>query len=942
MTKPDVDEKAKCFESIFSVASQGIVFVDQNGIILRVNPAFTKILGYENHELLGKPFYILNYKNQKVLEMVSHGPLHRFCLSENASTEMILFDKEGHDVPVRFRSIFIRDKHDQIKEVIGMIEHMVELTGTAKAANSLAEKMWEAQQNFDNVLENSADAIIICDISGNIMMANKAFSQMLSYTQEEVKEKHITEFTAYEGTFTTTTGDEIIIDEEYMNSAASITVGLFEKGYISNWEAYLVRKDKVNVLCEITMSVLRDKNGESRGSVVIARDITERKSAEKERKQDENKLRETNEYLDNLIESSLDGIIVSDSGGNVRRVNKSFLELIGFEEEALIGKHIMELSVIKEGTYESTTGDLVELGEKFFNDSMEMSVKLFEEGKVSHWESYYHRKDGKIVPVEMEISHICNEKEDDIGSVGICRDITERRKAEKELIKAKEFLESVIENSIDGILITDYNGQILSANTAIEKQSGYNNGELVGEHAIIFSDNDEEENKRVLEKLMSMYETGSCFYESKFKTKDGKILEVECSCSLIKDNTDNIVGAVSIIRDITDRKKMELRLLQSEKLKSLGELAGGVAHDFNNVLAAILGRAQLLKIIFEPPPGKTERRKSIIELKKGLETIERASLDGAETVRRIQEFARRRDDDRYFTSVDMNVIIDDALEFTKLQWKDGAESKGITIHIKQELSTLPSVAGSAAELREVLTNLINNAIFAMPQGGTITFKTFKKGSYACIKVQDTGMGIPEAIRNKIFDPFFTTKGPQSSGLGMSVSYGIIERHRGTISVDSVEGKETTFIIEIPFSEETVEGGKVVPISSGQKKVTILIVEDEEDVRNLLKDILTYEGHRVETASNGNLGIEKFKKNNFDMVLTDLGMPGMSGWQVAEKIKAINGRVPIALITGWSIDLKESEMKAKGIDFIIRKPYTLDQLVNVVQEGMILREIFEAG
>ena len=139
----------------------------------------------------------------------------------------------------------------------------------------------------------------------------------------------------------------------------------------------------------------------------------------------------------------------------------------------------------------------------------------------------------------------------------------------------------------------------------------------------------------------------------------------------------------------------------------------------------------------------------------------------------------------------------------------------------------------------------------------------------------------------------------------------------------------------------MEERKAKPISSGQKKAKILIIEDEEDVCNLLKDILTYEGHEVETASNGKRGIEKFKKKVFDMVLTDLGMPGMSGWQVAEKIKGINGNVPIALITGWSIDLKESEIKERGIDFVIKKPYELDQLVNMVQEGMILRERFKA-
>jgi CheY-like chemotaxis protein/anti-sigma regulatory factor (Ser/Thr protein kinase) len=346
-------------------------------------------------------------------------------------------------------------------------------------------------------------------------------------------------------------------------------------------------------------------------------------------------------------------------------------------------------------------------------------------------------------------------------------------------------------------------------------------------------------------------------------------------------------------------------------------------------------------MIIEPPLGKEERKKSVLELKKGLEVIEKASLDGAETVRRIQEFARRREEDKHFTTINLNEIIENAFEFTKVRWKDDAESKGITIDIQKNFSTLPTTTGSATELREVFTNIINNAVDAMPQGGEIKIKTYKEDSHICINIKDTGAGIPSTLRDRIFDPFFTTKGPQSSGLGMSVSYGIINRHRGTITVDSVEGKGTTFTIKLPISEKVVEEKKVKPISSGQKKARILIIEDEKDVCNLLKDILTYEGHGVETASNGKRGIEKFKKKAFDMVLTDLGMPGMSGWQVAEKIKGINGKVPIALITGWSIDLKESEIKERGIDFVIKKPYKLDQLVNLVQEGMILRERFKA-
>jgi CheY-like chemotaxis protein/anti-sigma regulatory factor (Ser/Thr protein kinase) len=385
---------------------------------------------------------------------------------------------------------------------------------------------------------------------------------------------------------------------------------------------------------------------------------------------------------------------------------------------------------------------------------------------------------------------------------------------------------------------------------------------------------------------------------------------------------------------------MERKLLQSEKLKSLGELAGGVAHDFNNVLAAILGRAQLLKMIFEPPPGVKENRKSMIELKESLDVIEQASRDGAETVRRIQEFARRRDDDKHFATVDLNGIVNNALDFTRTKWKDGTESKGIKITIQKELSILPTTLGSAAELREVFTNLINNAVDAMPQGGEIRIKTYIKDSHIVVNVEDTGSGIPKALRDKIFDPFFTTKGVQSTGLGMSVSYGIIRRHRGTISVDSTEGEGTTFTLKLPV-RITAEEQEVKHTSGEIKKARILVIEDEAGIQNLLSAILRKGGHEVEIATSGDQGIEIYENNEFDLVFTDLGMPGMSGWQVAEKVKGINGRVPVVLITGWDIRQEESEMKDSYVDLIVHKPFEVDHVLNVVQEGLILRDRFKA-
>jgi CheY-like chemotaxis protein/anti-sigma regulatory factor (Ser/Thr protein kinase) len=331
------------------------------------------------------------------------------------------------------------------------------------------------------------------------------------------------------------------------------------------------------------------------------------------------------------------------------------------------------------------------------------------------------------------------------------------------------------------------------------------------------------------------------------------------------------------------------------------------------------------------------------ELKKGLEIIEKASLDGAETIRRIQEFSRRRTDDKYFTQVDINELINNALDFTKTRWKDETESKGIKIKIKKELSPLPSIAGSASELREVFTNFINNALDAIPQGGEIKIRTCKEDNYISIRVEDTGRGISEAIRDRIFDPFYTTKGPQSTGLGMSVSYGIITRHKGTISVDSQEGKGTTFTIKIPIKEvEVVKEEKFQGLPRKGRKGNILIVEDEEDIRRLLYEILTSDGHVVSTASSGKKGIDVFKNGSFDLVLTDLGMPGISGWEVASAIKKLAPGVSIAVITGWDIRLGRDELKQKGVDMVINKPFKVKQVLKLVQEAIEFKSKVKRG
>jgi CheY-like chemotaxis protein/anti-sigma regulatory factor (Ser/Thr protein kinase) len=331
------------------------------------------------------------------------------------------------------------------------------------------------------------------------------------------------------------------------------------------------------------------------------------------------------------------------------------------------------------------------------------------------------------------------------------------------------------------------------------------------------------------------------------------------------------------------------------------------------------------------------------DMAKCLDIIERASLDGATIVRRILEFSRKRLDDKDFTPVDINELLDNVLEFTKGKWRYEAQSKGITFEIQKDYGSIPSTLGSASELREVFTNLINNALDAMPGGGRISIKTLREDDHIILTIADTGGGIPEAIRDRIFDPFFTTKGVHSTGLGMSISYSIIDHHKGTILVESEEGRGTIFTIQLPIDEKASKVERApVPAEERTTRARILIIEDEEEIRQLLRDIVASQGHEVEIAADGNQGLELLRNGDFDLVCTDLGMPGISGWQVAEEIKHMGKKVPVAVITGWSVQLNESGMREKGVNFIIQKPFQIHQILKLVQEGLELKCRLEAA
>ncbi|MCS6950596.1 MAG: response regulator [Armatimonadota bacterium] len=364
-------------------------------------------------------------------------------------------------------------------------------------------------------------------------------------------------------------------------------------------------------------------------------------------------------------------------------------------------------------------------------------------------------------------------------------------------------------------------------------------------------------------------------------------------------------------------QETQQQVIQQQRLRALGEMASGIAHDFNNALTPILGLTELL---LETPTVTADP-----QVKRYLEMIHTAAQDAAQTVSRLREFYRPRGRAELRQPLDVNAIVEEAVQLTAPRWKEQAEARGVFIRVHTHLQPLPQVFANGGELREVLQNLIFNAVDALPNGGDITIRTYLSQSaqpeYVVIEVQDNGIGMDAETRVRCFEPFFSTKGEQGSGLGLAVVYGIVQRHEGKIEVDSQLGAGTTFRVFLPLSVEEEAVSASEQDISPNAPLRILLVEDKPLVREVLREHLLRQGHLVETAADGKKGLEKFLQSRFDLVITDLAMPVMSGEQLAAEIKRVAPNKPIILLTGFGDSLHAQNAYADLVDHVLIKPVT---------------------
>ena len=373
-------------------------------------------------------------------------------------------------------------------------------------------------------------------------------------------------------------------------------------------------------------------------------------------------------------------------------------------------------------------------------------------------------------------------------------------------------------------------------------------------------------------------------------------------------------------------------IIEQERLNAVGKMASGLAHDFNNALVPISGYAEML---LEHPDILQDLAKASKYLKLIMTGVE----DAASVVSRLREFYRKREEGETYRPLSLNQMVEQAVALTRPRWRDEALGSGRTILVETDIKPIPKVLGSESELRELLTNLIFNAVDAMPEGGTIRIRTGLREAPVAdgaapgepqvfLEVGDTGTGMTEEVRRRCLEPFFSTKGERGTGLGLPMVFGIVKRHRGTLDIDSTVGKGTTFIVLLP--PDTTQTREVQQRTQGPSgPLSVLVVDDEPIARDVLTEYLTGDGHTVQTAVNGRDGIEKFKTGQFEVVITDRAMPEVGGDQLAAMVKEASPTTPVVLLTGFGDLMNAAGEKPDGVDLVVKKPIRLGTLREVL-------------
>jgi hypothetical protein len=483
-----------------------------------------------------------------------------------------------------------------------------------------------------------------------------------------------------------------------------------------------------------------------------------------------------------------------------------------------------------------------------------------------------------------------------------------------------------VEQSPCMIMIMDTKGNVEFINNEFSRVTGCESGEILGKNISLLKS--DEMSPEVYKEMWDEITAGKEWKGELFIRRKGGESFLESSVILpVKDTNDETVSFVVVMVGTSEHKKREEALiLQSERLDAMRTMTAGIAHEFNNIFAVISGNVQLLKDGCQENEGVED----------GLNIIKKVIDKGSEFIRRMNEFTNVKIDTAEYFHFNIGKLIKQALDSTMHIWKDKAKDKGINYDIDKEgIKELPAVFGNPSEIKEVLVRIINNALDAMPDGGRLSFSTWSEDGAVFVSISDTGMGMPEDVKNKIFDPFFTTRSPEGTGLGMSTVYSMTIRNGGRISVESKPEKGTTVTIRFGMTKE-IDNPAVLSKPTQEREIrrgNILVLDDDQTICRFLENVLSEEGYTVKTANNGVDAVKLLENETFDLMLSDNVMTKDKGFDLIKSLDALENRPEIGIITGKedeSVIKKKKDIKAH---FIAEKPFNLPELLREINDAL---------
>ena len=738
-SQQDIQEVTKRLEKIAEMGDDGIIVFDKNYQIEFANTVASELIGYSKERLVGMDFrHLLSERDIGYLDQM-HSEVET-DESKRVCTEMEVLTQKGLKWDAEVCITIAKMEKGGVKTYA----YLRDITERKR----MGREIREATKRFEKIAEMGEDGIIVFDEDSRIEFANQRAAEIIGLPKDQILGRE----------FFSLIGKR---DEEFLEEMVMRGEGLGQK--VCTEMSIQTPQDQVKAT-EVCIAPTRSDDGRIKTYAYI-RDITERKKFEKELKESEEKFR-------NLFERVRHGLFISSKEGKFMDCNQALLEMVGYQDK----EEFLKIDIAK---------DLYVNPE----DRKTFQRLIEQHGFVKDLEVEFKKKNAEKITVLLTAHVKRDEKRGVIGYEGLNIDISERKRMERELKEATEFLMKLIESSVDGIIVTNTKGDILMFNRGAENILEYKADEVVGKMNIR-SIYEPGVAKEVMEKLRSP-DYGGVGKLTSFpifhRRKDGELIEGDLSASIIYDEKGKEIASVGIFKDLRERLRIERELqktqqalLQSEKLAAMGRLTSQIAHELNNPLYGIMNTLELLKTEISPE----SKRRKILEL--SLSETQRL----AEMLRNMLSFSKPEEEKR--RPIKMNELIEGILLVMEKQMRES--------NIKVETffdDEIPEVMASTNQMRQVMLNMLKNAKEAMPKGGTLTVKTSKEVNKVLIHIQDTGVGIPEEIRDKIFEAFFTTKQKvKGVGLGLSVCYGIIKDHGGEIKVESEEEKGTTFTISL--------------------------------------------------------------------------------------------------------------------------------------------------